>query len=252
MAHLSLIQFQLSLDKIQTKGEYEGNADSGKVIIFSHGFGVKRDSWGMFNELGDRYKPDYLVVRFDYTRILPQENATQVYPLSVQAKMLEQVIAYIREKFKSTEIDIIAHSQGCLVTGILSPHNIHKVILLASPLLPTYHRMIAYFAKREESMIDEKGISRLKRSDGSWTLVGPDFWQEVKTINPIALYQKLAPKTELYCVRALRDEVILDTNVDDLKEIKKLHYLELKGDHNFAGEARQNWLDKMVEIISKD
>lgn len=48
---IRLTQFSIKLDEIDIKGEYEGNDEYGKVVVFSHGFGVKRDSWGMFNEL---------------------------------------------------------------------------------------------------------------------------------------------------------------------------------------------------------
>jgi len=57
-----LTQFEVKLDKKDViKGEYEGDADSGRAIIFSHGFGVKRDSWGMFTKLGDLLKSNFLL-----------------------------------------------------------------------------------------------------------------------------------------------------------------------------------------------
>lgn len=246
---MNLTNFSLQLDKdIAIQGEYEGNLESGRAVVFVHGFGVKRDSWGMFTELGDSLKNDFLVVRFDLVEILESENATKVHPLSTQAKMLDKVLEYVRQMGVS-EINLISHSQGCLVTGLLLPDNIHKCILLASPVESPYMRMKAYFASRPETIIDETGLSKIKRSDGSWTLLDSGYWDELRDIKPDKLFEDLSKKTEIYFVRAQQDHVLTDESHQPIQAIKSINYLELPGDHNFAGDARQGWIDKMVEII---
>lgn len=124
---------QKLISGIEIKGEYEGNAKSGKIIVFSHGFGVKRDSRGMFNEIGDFLKSKSLIIRFDYNDINKAENLVTVLPYSDQAKILKKVLRFVKDEFQPKEINIISHSMGCLVTGILSPRNIEKIILLSPP-----------------------------------------------------------------------------------------------------------------------
>ncbi|MBD3279162.1 MAG: hypothetical protein GF390_00440 [Candidatus Pacebacteria bacterium] len=250
---MKLTQFSILLnDNITIQGECEGNSDSKKAIVFAHGFGVKRDSWGMFNQLGDLLKGDYLVVRFDFVEILEKDNATKVFPLSTQAEMLKAVCAYSKSKLGVAEINIIAHSQGCLVTGLLSPDDASKIILLASPVESPYSRMKQYFASREGTEINEDGLSKIKRSDGSWTWVEAGFWDDIKSIDPAQLYSRLAAKTDLYFVRAMQDHVITDKNYESVKNDKNINFLELPGDHNFAGDARDNWLGTMVDLLKGD
>lgn len=57
------------LKRTKVKGEYWGNRETGNVLIFSHGFGVKRDSKGMFTQLAEMLKDKYLIVLFDYVDV---------------------------------------------------------------------------------------------------------------------------------------------------------------------------------------
>lgn len=246
-----LTQFEIKLDKsIAIKGEYEGNSKSGKVLVFSHGFGVKRDSWGMFNQVGDLLKDKYLIIRFDYNGINIKANATIVYPFSTQAEMLKKTISFIQDKFNPSEINIIAHSMGCFMVGMLPCENINKVILIASPPTSPYKRMIEYFSKRKDTRFNEKGTSKIKRSDGSWTYIYPKFWPEVKRVNPPQIYKEISQITKVYIIRAKQDEVIAGDSYNKIKNIKEIKYIELEGNHNFEGSARKPWLDKIVECLN--
>lgn len=248
MNQLSLTQFELSLKNTTVKGEYEGNPTSGKAVIFAHGFGVRRDSHGMFNELGDLLKEDRMVIRFDFTETLEEEGSIKVPPLSTQAEMLAAVLSYAADTLRAPELSIVAHSQGCLVTGLLSPDGIDKIILVASPIGNPYLGMKEYFGRREGTEIDEAGLSRLKKSTG-WALLEPEFWQDIKAVDPVYLYQQLATKTNLFFIRAIHDHVIAGTDYQSIQNISGMTYQELPGDHNFSGEARQNWLATLAGIL---
>lgn len=243
-------QFSITFNEnVTINGEYKGNLDSKRAVVFVHGFGVKRDSRGLFTQIGEALNDKYLVVRFDLVEILQSENATKVFPISTQAQMLKQVIVYVKNELGCRKIDIIAHSLGCLVTGWLSPNNISKSILLASPVEPPYARMKAYFELRADTEFNEEGTSRIKRSDGSWTLVDQGFWRDIKSIDPAMIYTELAVKTDLYFVRAMQDQVITENNYDEIKAIVDLSYIELNGDHNFSNDDRSaliNTIDKLL------
>lgn len=251
---MNLTQFEIKLNKdidIRIRGEYEGNEKSGKVVIFSHGFGVKRDSWGMFTDLGDCLKNEFLVVRFDYNKLLPGDNATFVYPYSTQAKILDKVISFVKKAFGPSEIDIIAHSMGCLIVGLLPLRSMNKVILLASPVSSPYENMKEYFSQRPETQFDEKGLSKIKRSDGSWTYIDKDFWPDVQRINPPKMYAGLSKKSKVYFVRAMKDEIVTGEDYEPIRTIKSIEYIELEGNHNFDGDARKPLIRKMVSLLEK-
>ena len=243
---MKLTQFETQTDKgLTVKGEYEGNETAGRVIIFSHGFGVTRDSHGMFTEIGDELKNEYLVVKFDYTIVNKEENWTKVFPYSKQVEMLKAVYKYIYNEFKPLEINIIAHSMGCLITGLAQLSNINKILLLASPPTAPYQRMKDYFAKRPETVIDESATSTIKRSDGSITYVESDFWHEMRDVNPPKMYKHLASKAEVFFVRALSDQVITEQDYENIRSIKEIDYNEIDGNHDFEGEARE----KLIKLI---
>lgn len=232
----------------KVEGEYFGNESSGRVVIFSHGFGVKRGSRTLFKDLAERLKEKSLVCLFDYVGIDAFGNLT-VLPFRIQAKKLKKVLTFVESKFKLRQRVIVAHSQGCLIVGQLSPVNIDKTILVAPPISPPAKRVQEYFSQRPETEINLAGTSRIKRSDGTFTFVPADYWPEAEKIDGSKLYARLAGQTQLYFIRALDDQVVVNEDYLPIKNDPKVNYLELSGNHDFENETRQPWLKKMVEII---
>jgi len=68
-------------DRFEATVEITGNVESGKVVFVSHGFGVQRDSRGMFIDIENVLKNDFLGIRFDYNEIQKNGN-TQVASFS--------------------------------------------------------------------------------------------------------------------------------------------------------------------------
>ena len=58
-----------------------------KYLLFSHGFGVKKDSRGMFTEIAENF-PNYTPVMFDYNVINEETNEVTVEPYSKQSELL--------------------------------------------------------------------------------------------------------------------------------------------------------------------
>lgn len=245
----ALTQFSLPFSQDFTiHGEFEGNEKSGKVIIFAHGFGVKRDSWGMFNDLGDVLKTDSMVIRFDFNQIDSQANATHVSPCSVQAQILQHIINYADQTFSPSHKTIIAHSMGCVMVGMLQPINFEKILLLSPPMTPPYQRVKDKFAQRPRSHFSENEQSILERSDGSWTYIPPEFWPEMKSVLPFELYKKLMLVTQLYAIRPLQDQVIINEDYEPLRLLLRNDYVEIDGGHDFAAPHRQKLLDTILQI----
>ncbi len=247
---MNLTPFSISLNNgLQIEGEYEGEIESKQAIIFVHGFGVERNARGLFTQLGDALKDDYLVVRFDLNKVLPTETSIKVYSLKTQAKILNEVVQHVRNKFKVETLKVIAHSQGSLVIGTLSPDDISQCVLISPPVESPYLEMKEYFSKRKGTKIDEKGNSLIQRADDSLTVVSKGYWQDVEKIKPVKLMAKLAKKTDLYLIKALNDEVIKNDDHTAIVKNKEITYLELPGDHNFSGGYRQSLLNRIVKII---
>jgi pimeloyl-ACP methyl ester carboxylesterase len=247
---MKITQFELRLNKeVTVKGECEGNAKSGKVVVFSHGFGVTRDSRGMFSELGDVLKDEYLVVRFDYTREMEDGKSRYLNPYSIQKSMLQKVIQHVKDQFDVKEMNLIGHSMGGIIIGLLDPVDVHKVVLVASPISSPYRRMKEYFSRRKGTVIDEKGESRIAKSDGSVSILDKNYWREMKGVNPLERYASLATKTRIYYIRALEDQVVTNQDYTLLEANPDIKYMEMHGDHDFSGKDRKAWHDKVVELI---
>ena len=114
MKALAITQFKITTPSgIFVSGEYEGNPGSGEVIVFVHGFGVKRDSRGMFTDISMVLNNKFLIVRYD--SFLTEENdeiQRKVLEYSKQAEMLTGVLEYIGREFRPAHVYIIAHSMG--------------------------------------------------------------------------------------------------------------------------------------------
>lgn len=110
--------------------------------------------------------------------------------------------------------------------------------------------MKSYFSKRPGTEINEQGITKLKRRDGSSTLITSKFWKEASIVNPPKLYKALCKRAKAYFIRAIQDEVIVDEDYGRIASIKGLEYIELPGNHNFEGRERAELLGKIAEIVT--
>lgn len=232
---LLLTQFDLPFfDNFTIRGEYEGNEKSGKVIIFSHGFGVDRTDRGLLSDIGNVLKDEFLIIRFDYNKIIPEKNAIYVFPLSLQAKMLEHVFAYSRRIFSPFHHTIIAHSMGCVIASSSKFKETNQTILLAPPLTSPYTTLKNNFSKRAGTTFNENDMTNIERSDGSITFVPAEFWTEVKKTNPLHLYRELQSKTSVYAIHPLQDQILSNEPYTKLKRLLKDHYYEQDGNHDYA------------------
>ncbi len=232
------------------EGEYRGQ-NSQKVVVFSHGFGVDRHGRGLFDDISKALEEEALVVLFDYSKVSEDRQETRIPSLSNQSRILDKVLRYVQSQFHPEEVDLIAHSQGCVVTGILSPDGISKIVLISSPLEPSYETMKTYFSARPETVINESGESRIKRSDGTVTIVQSDFWRDLNR-DPSFLYDHLASKTRMTLVLADNDQVIGEQNPSWLVDNPHIKVVELPGNHDFDTnlEVRKALISKVVEELN--
>jgi hypothetical protein len=219
------------------------------VLIFSHGFGVRKDDRGLFPDIAAGV-PEAEAIMFDYNHTDEATDTLFATTLSKQAEKLRQVYAETRAKQPSATIDLICHSQGCVIAAMAQLNGIHKTIFLAPP--------DASFGTNIDQKIEDMKNSRSNtevlsdgsisypRRDGSTTIIPQMYWDGRKNLNPIPLYAKLAENTELTIIQATNDEVIGMTNFSELPSDVKI--IQMNTGHDFEGAIRA----KMIRIIAQE
>ncbi len=216
------------------------------VIVFSHGFGVRKEDRGLFTAIA-RTLPDAKCVLFDYNPINEASNTLTAKPLDEQALKLRKVINTARAENPGAVIDLVCHSQGCVVAGLVKPRGIRKVIMLTPPDDVSEAKMTEQLASRMGVAIDTSMRTRLARADGSTTVIHPEYWQSLAGIDPIKLYNRLARFTALRIMNARQDEVL---GVVDFTGIDPgISLVTLDGNHNFDDEESRK---RILYILQKE
>jgi ribA/ribD-fused uncharacterized protein len=218
------------------------------IIIFSHGFGTRKDDRGLLTDIAKVF-PEAESILFDYNDIDEEKNILTARLLSEQARLLNDVIEKARFRNKNVDIDIVGHSQGCLVVGLAKPTGIRKTIFIAPSLDTDIEHTINMFKDRPGTEINLLGVSKLVRMDGSLTLVPGEFWVERKNANPIPIYNELSFNTELVIINAKQDEILGHTKTKGLDG--RIKIFEIDGNHQFSGDARLVLLDKIKTFLDK-
>lgn len=211
-----------------------------KTVVCSHGFGVRADARGMFTEIAAAF-PDYDFKTFNYNEILANGDVV-VASLDEQAKKLQTVL-----EEQQGEAILLAHSQGCIISGLVDLAAVSKVILLAPPVDMSMQRVIDKMMRKPGSVINLDGISKLPRSDGHVTHLPSEYLQSIANRNPLDLYQKLIDTKPTTIVRATNDHVLGLTNVDVLNSV---NLIDIDADHDFTGESRVELVETLKSLLN--
>lgn len=214
-------------------------------IVYSHGFGVRKDDRGLFTDIANAL-PDAEHVMFDYNLVDEQTNTLTVSPLQIQVQQLKEQLGKIDGK---SVVDIVAHSQGCVVVALAKPKNVRRILCLAPPDNVDIRRLLNFFGSRDGSVVDLDGQSRIPRRDGSITLIPAAYWQSLSGLEVIQLYNHLPDLAEVKFLIANEDEVLGVTNFDKTDE--RIDLVQLGGNHDFTDEARQPLVDRVINELTK-
>ena len=216
------------------------------IVIFSHGFGVRKTDRGLFTAIADAL-PHAESVMFDYNPVHEQSNTITVKTLHKQALKLRNVINTTRNEHPDAILDLVCHSQGCVVAGILKPRGIRKVIMITPPDDTSEAAVIEQLGGRKGVPIDVTVRTRLARSDGSTTVIHPEYWQSLAGIDAVKLYNRLARFTKLRIINARQDEVLGEVKFEGIDPAISL--ITLDGNHNFNDEETRN---RLLYILLKE
>ena len=215
------------------------------TIIYSHGFGVRKDGRGLFTDIADSM-PQVKHVMFNYNQFDSQTNSMTAAPLHEQAKILEQQLS----KVSNEMVDIVAHSQGCLVAALAKPKNVRRIICLTPPDSVDIGRMVEFFGNRAVSVINLDGNSQISRRDGSTTIIPASYWQNLRGLDVMDIYKQMAKLAKTTFIVANQDEVLGKTNFSEIDKL--INPIRLNGNHDFTGDARQPMISQIQNVILAD
>ncbi len=216
------------------------------IIIFSHGFGVRKDDLGLFTDIAAAI-PEIESILFDYYDFNEVNKTLTICPFSKQVKMLNDVISKTKELNPGAIIDLIGHSQGTVVAGLAEPDGIRKTIFLSPPFDMGLERTLKRYASKRGAIINLDGISKLPSQSGLVRIIPSEYWTERKAANAIKAYNRLSEKTELIMIEANQDQLLPKIEVKGLSPKIKLNPLD--GDHDFYGKDRKHLIDVLRGLI---
>lgn len=216
------------------------------IIIFSHGFGVRKDDKGLLTDIGTAC-PDVESRLFDYNEVNEQEKTITMLTLKVQSDMLRDCIADVLEANPGAIVDLVCHSQGCAIAAFVHPDGIRKILLLTPPFDMTLEQILRRYENNPDARIDLKGVSEIPPIEGYHRFVPAEYWAERKAIDMFSLYNQLAEKSEVVVITANQDQVLPSINLQELRQ--EIAVLNLDGDHDFSDDAREALLDAVKELL---
>lgn len=214
------------------------------VVIYSHGFGVRKDDRGLFTAISMGL-PGVESIMFDYNE--PSGTTITVVPLDAQAEKLLQVMAKARSEYPNAVIDLICHSQGCIVAALACLGGIRKTIFVAPPaqVLDTERKVKEICAQYSITFTKENTV-RIPRKDGSTTIIPPEYWRVRDHLDAQAMYNRLAEHTELVIITATDDEVLGKVTFTELSS--KVKVMDMATGHNFEGKSRK----QLTELVAAE
>lgn len=217
------------------------------IVIFSHGFGVQKDSSGLFTEISE-YLSSLGVnsILFDYNIIDHEKKEVTVRSFSEQTKILQSIINQTIKDNPKAIIDVIGHSQGAVMVANASLKGIRKVLIIAPFFHTDIKKVMERYTKFPNSEFNLTGISRRTRSDGTTTVIPSEYWSERFNTDIYNIYNKLALLSDLTIIRAGEDQIMKEPN---LLNIFNAFIISVHGDHDFRKEYRKSLLEVIKKIL---
>jgi len=222
------------------------------IVIFSHGFGVYADDRGLFPDIISHLssiKP----IMVDYNRSEKASHTLFASTLEEQVYKLRNIYEEVRIKNSTSTIDLVCHSQGCVVAAMARLEGVRKTIFLAPPddkfgrnIDEKIQDMLVRKMRPGTKILSDGSISYPRR-DGSTTVIPMSYYDSRRGILPVSFYNALAGRTELLIVKATKDEVIGDADFTGLEP--SVEVVRVDASHDFEGESRVYVSEKIKKQI---
>ena len=215
-----------------------------RMVVFSHGFGVRRDARGMFTDIVENLPEGFGFVLFEYN--MPEGDKLRLTSLSDQVARLKWVIAWARRQPGVESIAIVAHSKGCTVTALAQPDNVDGVIMLAPPLHVGSGTRTMFTTR--PGAVRQGDTWSIPRSDGTTSLVDEAVFEEMATVDGEKVVIDYAQIQPLHVVAAGDDRILPNQDYSRVAAYPGATLDVINGaSHDFADAARQ----PLVRLVSK-
>lgn len=214
-------------------------------LLFSHGYGVKKDSKGLFTDIAaslpDRFEP----ILFDYYHI-DGKNMTVRPPT--------EMVAMLREQYESLggETWLIGHSMGCTIIA-MSGLRPTKTILLAPPLQMSRRpaNFKDYFLSRHPDAVEKDGSVIIRRKHGGNFTLTPQWFEELGKLShgkPALEFIKHNDVSIIFGTEDLSTPIPEDDH--DFWDLKK-PLTTIPGNHNFDPPHRDELITTVSALLSE-
>lgn len=209
------------------------------MVVFSHGFAVRRDSRGMFTDLAASLPETAGYVLFDYDGT--EGDMVRATYVADQIARLRRVVDWVRQQPGVKTISMIAHSRGCLIAALAKIHPLHCAIMLAPPLVQGHARQ--YFTHKLGS-IRKDDDWYVPRSDGTTTIISEGVFEEFDQVQREAVLLEYADVQPMLVIAAGADGVLGDQDLSGLGQARNIQLETIAGaSHDFEGAARQQLIN---------
>jgi hypothetical protein len=214
-------------------------------IIFIHGFGVKKDARGLFTDIAKAFEEKGVECILTDLNIIDETGNIILNTISKQVEIIQKVF---QENYREGDVvNLICHSQGCVVGAIADLPNIRKVVLMTPPTNNDIQKTLEFFKSRPNTVINLEGESYLTRADGTRTIAYKEYWQDRQGMDYVEQYKNFASHNDVVTIIANQDEVVDNSAVEELTKITNTVHVD--GDHNFTGDTRKALIKRLLEIL---
>lgn len=208
------------------------------MVVFSHGFGVRRDSRGLFTDIARDLPEDFGYVLFDYYDYDEARSTVKITDFTAQIQRLRAILRWTQAQAGVQTVSVVAHSMGCVVAALARPVHLRHVIFLAPPL-SIGERTRQYFTNKLGAR-HESGQWIVPRSDNTVSLMPDSLFAEFEATDAENAVLTYAAQQPLNLVIAAADEVLDDTDYQSLHGAAGITTETIaEAKHNFNDEARQ-------------
>jgi pimeloyl-ACP methyl ester carboxylesterase len=218
-----------------------------KMVVFSHDFATLRDGRGLLSDIASHLPHGYGYVLFDYYDTNDTGKTIQIKTFAEQLKRLSVIMVWLKGKSDVQQIDIVAHSLGCIVAAKLNPLGVRKLLMLAPPTV------IADDLKQytQDTGAEKRaGVWHIERADGVQVQIPDSFFSEIKHIDGDGELTELALLRDYTIVLPATDEVLPDADYTELITMPSVHAEAVdETDHYYEGRGRAKLLETVKNLL---
>lgn len=214
------------------------------IVVFSHGFGVVRDSRGMFTDISKALPSGWGYILFDYNYV----QGTDVYlsSYSDQVKKLSAVLKFAAEK--SDTVHLIGHSMGSITASLLASTVPSKVILLAPPVHLPRKSSNNSWAERPGAHYEGDTLI-VPRKDGTTSHIPQIFFDEANAVDCVETMKEYSLIRSCTLVQAENEDIVGDLERYSLLSTETIQLIAIPGNHNFDPPHRQQLINTVLDLL---